>query len=865
MSLEIIKTNLTDRFSAPLEDFYIRRIVFWHDEDKEFIDTIDELELDDVKVIKLTGSNNFAVKKLLTADDLTSNYLVYNPISYEKDEDNWLLDMELYSEVFRADYFSMKMDELHIENSAIMRKAIKVYPKFLENKERRTALRRMGRDYNSPLQLHIDILSVLCGLKEGSSSDMIIAVLSNGLDKESNNCLGRIEKFGNIHAFWELVRKYTGYIYDDSKTLSDFACHLLITALSQTIAETELKGLERYISDSNKAYCYSLVRDWISDERRDDLVDVARMVEAECNLLNRFYKMEMETLAKADVFPLVNEVILSRFFAEINEQVIKVDFILEVGSVRRTASWFDLTENYFDCLYNIAKMKEFQLENIKGFHIVEPKKICNLYTDSAYKMDTYYRHFHLAFSNTLVDTNSMLEDLLKTSADYVEGLYQNWYLKELNDCWSNSVTEDLSNLGYVSEIQKQRGFYNHYVNSSAMKNSKVFVVISDALRYEVALEVKEQLVRSTKGTASIEPMQSIFPSITSFGMAALLPNKEISIQDDDGKVSVWVDGNNTSGRANREKILQQANTKSVAIRYKDLIEMKPTERRDIGTGKEVIYIYHDAIDAIGDKAPTERKVFEACETAIRELSNIVRIITSDMNGTNVLITADHGFLYTYKPLSESQKISKSTFNGKCYEVGRRYAVVNKDTTAEFLTQVAIGGEIKGLDVTAFALKDTTRIKISGGGENYVHGGMSLQEMIVPVITYKNLRATSKHFKETENAEIGLLSENRKISNLIFSLDFFQKTPVGDKITPCMYNVYFTDEEGSHISDTQTIIADRKSTNASERVYRVRFNLKSKTFDRNKIYRLVIANDTDMPIEVEYKIDIAFADDFGFDF
>ncbi len=510
-------------------------------------------------------------------------------------------------------------------------------------------------------------------------------------------------------------------------------------------------------------------------------------------------------------------------------------------------------------------MKEFQLEHIKGFHIVEPKKICNLYTDSAYKMDTYYRHFHLAFSNTLVDTNSMLEDLLKTSADYVEGLYQHWYLKELNDCWTNSVEDDLKALGYVSELQKQRSFYSRYVNSSSMKNSKVFVVISDALRYEVALEVKEQLIRSTKGTASIEAMQSIFPSITSFGMAALLPNKEISIKDEDGSVSVWVDGNSTSGRASREKILQQANPKSVAIRYKDLIEMKPTERRDIGTGKEVIYIYHDAIDAIGDKAPTERKVFEACETAIKELSNIVRIITSDMNGTNVLITADHGFLYTYKPLSESQKISKTTFEGKCYEVGRRYAVVEKSTSAEFLTPIAIGNEIKGLDVAAFAPKDTVRIKKSGGGENYVHGGVSLQEMIVPVITYKNLRTTSKHFKETENVEIALLSENRKISNLIFSLDFFQKSPVGDKIAPCMYNVYFTDDEGTHISDTQTIIADRKSANASERVYRVRFNLKSKTFDRNKIYRLVIANDTDMPIEVEYKIDIAFVDDFGFDF
>ena len=82
--------------------------------------------------------------------------------------------------------------------------------------------------------------------------------------------------------------------------------------------------------------------------------------------------------------------------------------------------------------------------------------------------------------------------------------------------------------------------------------------------------------------------------------------------------------------------------------------------------------------------------------------------------------------------------------------------------------------------------------------------------------------------------------------------------------PCAYTIYMTDDEGVMISDRQTIIADKTSGNASERVFRVRFNLKAGAYDKNKIYRLVIANDTDVPEEVEFHIDIAFADDFGFD-
>lgn len=146
----------------------------------------------------------------------------------------------------------------------------------------------------------------------------------------------------------------------------------------------------------------------------------------------------------------------------------------------------------------------------------------------------------------------------------------------------------------------------------------------------------------------------------------------------------------------------------------------------------------------------------------------------------------------------------------------------------------------------------------------MHGGVSLQELCVPVIVFKNLRTSSKKYVEVSNAELKLLSESRKVSNLLFSLDFFQRQPVGDKVQPCAYTIYMSDDEGVPVSDRQTVIADRTNLNASERVFRVRFNLKAGAYDSKKIYRLVIANDTDVPEEVEFHIDIAFADDFGFD-
>ena len=861
MSIESIQSTLRERFAAPLPEFYQRRIIFWQDEEREFEAMVDQLDLPGVEIIKLTGSNNFEVKKLLLHDDLTSNFLIYNPFAYENSKDNWLRDIELFSEEYRADYISMLMSELNVASGPAMRKTVKLYAKFLDSKDRKGKLQKIGRSYETPIQFHIDVMAVLAGVPGGSAQDIFIAVLSHGLEEESNTPIVSIKKFGNIDAFWQLVRKYTGYIYEEENLLGLFAAHVLLTALSQTMSASVFKGLERFLSESNKAYCYSMVHEWQNREDPSALLELCRSVEQELQLPTRFEKQEIETLLTGDIFPAIHESILKRLYDEISSQVVKTDLILKTVENRRTSGWYSEFSHYYECLYHVARMQNFYQEYVGGFHIVEPKAIWNLYTQQGYQMDRDYRQFHLHFGNTLKDSNAVLEDKLKHAAEYVESLYNNWFLGELTSCWTNAVSDDLASLGYVSEIRRQRDFYAHYIRPLAGKSTRAFVIISDALRYEVASELSETLVRSTKGTAKLESMQAIFPSITKFGMAALLPGRQLSVN---AYMEVLVDGMPTRSTVERQKILCAANPKSVPVPYTDVLNMKRAERRELVSGKDVVYIYHNTIDAIGDKAVTEQKVFEACEDTVQELSNLLRIVVNDMQGTDVFITADHGFLYTYSPLSESDKLSRDAFDGTVFELGRRYGLTAPDTTANYLLPIQLSGLLDGTPVKGYAPQDSTRIKVKGGGENYVHGGISLQEMVVPVIAFKNLRTSSKQFVELSNAQVGLLSESRKITNLIFSLDFFQRQPISDKVQPCTYTVYMSDDEDRVVSDRQTLIADRTSSNASERVFRVRFNLKAGSYDRNKLYRLVITNGMDVPEEIEFHIDIAMADDFGFD-
>lgn len=238
----------------------------------------------------------------------------------------------------------------------------------------------------------------------------------------------------------------------------------------------------------------------------------------------------------------------------------------------------------------------------------------------------------------------------------------------------------------------------------------------------------------------------VFPSITPFGMAALLPHNKLTVgEKTTGGLTVLADGQPTDS-LNRDKVLKATNVNSVALQYKNIIGMKKADRQPLVKGMDVVYIYHDKIDEASHTS--DNSVFPACEDAIEEIKNLVRIIVNEFSGTRIFITADHGFLYTYSPLTEDDKVSKSSWSGKNVEYGRRYCIMEKDATPDFLQPVLfLDGNT---DYSAFAPKENVRIKMSGGGLNFVHGGISLQEMVVPVIDYHYLRTDSKAYQKNRS-------------------------------------------------------------------------------------------------------------------
>lgn len=862
MDLEMIIRDLNKRFAAPLPEFYKRRIIFWYDEDREFEDKLEDIEIANAKLLVLTGTNNFAAKKLLNVDDTTSNYLVYSPITYESLEDDWLLNIELYSEEFRADLISIWMNEMELPATPDFRRLVKVYKKFFGAQPRRVAFTKLNKGITTASQMHLAVMAAICGTTDMQPGSIVQAVIRGGTDMESNEVFQSLISYGAEEPFWALVKQASGYCEGEDASIERMITHILLTATTRTLRIEYLAGLDSFISTPHQAWCYDFVSEWIAEEEKPELTEILRNVEEELNLRKRFQQIPMEDLVRTEVFPCVNECILTQLMTEISNHIINVDVITSTVEKRRTLAWYDEVKCYYEGILQVAKMQAFFLEHSAGFHTVEARKVWKEYTEDYYHMDTYYRQYHLAFGKSLTVGNDHLDDLFKQVTDKVEGLYTHWFLGELGNNWADACADELAQYGRVLEVPQQVDFYGQIKD----EDNRIFVIISDAFRYEVAASLAEQLRRETQSKVALRACAGIFPTVTKFGMAALLPHKELTVEErSSGGLQILADGMSTEA-GNRDKVLKTANRNSVALKYTDIAPMKRAERSALVKGMDVVYIYHDKVDEASHTL--DSMVFPACDDAIEEIKNIVRIIRNEFSGTRVYITADHGFLYTYSPLSEDAKVDKTTPSEQDVEIDRRYLITRKGATPDYLLPV------KFMDdrYDAFAPRASVRIKKKGGGLNFVHGGISLQEMVVPIIEYHYLRNDSKAYQrnkakyDTRPVEVGLLSASRKISNLIFSLNFYQKEAVGDNRSAANYLLYFVDSNGKQISDTAKIIADKTSENGQERTFRCSFNLKSLKYDNRASYYLVIADESglQMPQKEEFQIDIAFAmDEFDF--
>ena len=273
--------------------------------------------------------------------------------------------------------------------------------------------------------------------------------------------------------------------------------------------------------------------------------------------------------------------------------------------------------------------------------------------------------------------------------------------------------------------------------------------------------------------------------------------------------------------------------------------------------QEFVYIYHNQIDARGDKPASENEVFKACEEAIKEIHRLVHILTMYLSAPKFFITADHGFLYKRDKLQEYNKVSYD--REICTYTNKRFLITKQRLRDTGMRSRAMS-YLKNFYVTTPIGTDI--FKVAGGGQNYVHGGSSLQEMLIPVIEV----TTNAKFVAYDYVAVVLTSTNRKVTNLITYFDFIQTEKVTDTMKARSLVAYFRTEDGEKISFDVPIMANSREDAPEKRTFHEKFTLKSREYKYGDKYYLVLADANDeknILQQYEFMIDIAFVDDFGF--
>ena len=849
MDLNQIESTLQKMLDKPLESYEKRRIIFWEDQQEEFNDDWDSVELKDIKFLELTNDNQFSVKHQLEAEDLDSSYLIYSNLDLQS-EDNWLLDMVFYAQTFKASRIDLIMNELQIDST--LRPTMERYAVFFDNKLRYRKFKSYAGVIESEAAIELRMISALCNLDIPSFERAIRTILIESLE-DNNKYIEAIKKFFDINRFWELVGSHYGYTREE-KSLKTLFMHLTISALSFQMDEEDLGLLENFIALSHTGDCYILIDHWMQNQTdASKFEEYARQIEKEIHLQEIIQELPLEKYDNVDIFPIIDQEIILHIANALLKDLEDFDKYLSIIENRRPKYYFEKYETIYDTLFYTIKILEFRKEFDQGLPQGRAEAIFNAYEKSYYRMDNYYRKFYLAY-----DKSEKYEFVNKLQ-EKVEYLYTHWFIGELGANWSQAVRTDLVEDWQLAGVKKQQDFYKEHVSSRIIKGERIFVIISDAMRYEIAIDLVERLNTETIGSTEIEPMLGIVPSITKLGMAALLPYRSLDIASS-GKV--MVDKEPIEGYGARKKFIENKIENSLVYKYSDYMALNKSEKAETFKGLNLIYIYHDAIDGIGDNAATENRVFSAADSSVSELLELINSIRNDLSGTNIYITSDHGFLYQRSPLDESEKIAKEL--DEPVEYSRRYALSNKEQELNGQVRIEVGN-LLGNDnpLQLYIPNGSIRNRIQGSGANFVHGGASLQEIVIPLISFKNKRATQKGVETVKKVNVELTSRTRTITNKLFTLQFFQSEKVKNKNIPRTVNIYMEDDSGNIISNIETIIANKTNDNSEERMFSKQFALESMEFDRNRDYFLVIKDtETDQYMgKIPFKINLGIVNEF----
>ena len=867
--------QITDALDQVFNEEQVR-IVFWNDPDGEFVESLADIELEGVEVLKLDEVGALEAKVRIEQEDPAGRYLLYSPAEEPDYEDDWLLDMRLYGRSFRADRASIILRQLGLAHQHL-RQHLAKRRKFFDNKERLHKLTSLVSPEDSELDLDRKMLAVVAKADQPELFNIVRTLFHSMTEGDAPDLEAsppawtQIERFELDEPFWMMVKSAFGY-GEDSPTLQNLLIRLLVSDYAHHLAK-ELPGPLQHLQlprsgTANAVVCLAQWRDSSSKSSSYDVL--ASEVGTRLHMPDHLRGSEVEELLDVTTFLDVEKRIVQGLLDRVTSTTDAFD-PKAVGSIvdrRQAGHWVssgsvpeaqrNARRAVYKALAVAAQLLHLRNTHEAGFDSPDMTEMYKDYESRLFRFDQLYRHF---CENADVAAGQGW-DMLKPLREEIEACYCNGYLNPIALAWGKFVGEELPGRWAIDDVQNQYRFFAQHVGPwlSEADNRRAFVIISDAMRYEAAEELTGYLNGTYRVEAKLSSQLGVLPSYTALGMASLLPHSKLEYTEEGG---ILADGMPTASLEQRDEILSTRG--GMAVKANLLLAMKKEEGREFIAGKRLVYIYHDEIDARGDKAATEEDTFEAVRKTIREIAELVRYVVNNLNGNYVVITADHGFLFTESAPGTpdrsrlEDKPAGTVIAKKRYLLGYDLPPHEQAWRGDTAVTAEAGGGMR-----FWVPKGNNRFHFTGGAR-FVHGGAMLQEIVVPVIKVKHLKDRGRREKtQSKHVAVQVLGTTHKITAPKYRFNVLQMEPVSERVKAVTLKiaVYEGDEP---VTTIEAVTFDSTSSNLDERQKSVILTLRDRPYDKRTPYRLVL-RDAESGIEqasLDIIIDRAITDDFDF--
>lgn len=781
-----------------------QRIVFWYDTRREFRADFEALSLPGVEKIEL-ANNEFGVKYRVLREQPEQKFLLFRDGPEPEYLANWLLDVQLASgSTFRTDQVALWLAELELGPDTYP--LLESHLAFFEAAKRREKLKALLEPSDSDSTLRKKMLAVCVGSDSPRTDAMLetlLAELASGTDAKWK----LVERSGLQSQFWEQMKRAYGY---DSETpgLQDFVIELFKSCF---LSEVDAGYKPRLTSDAKV-----FIQRWKDSRSHAQAFEI---LSAQCadilQIEDQLQKLEYRTLMSVDEFEAIDRKILSDLVREVTARTVSAQEVEQWVRQRRQGHWFGNYQHVYQAIEHAAQfMQALELTQLEMDSLADG---VHKYTQSWFRLDQRYRKF------IFHARESGQASLLQALSQQVENLYTNNFLSHLNVRWQQFV--DACQVWEAAPVASQARFFERFVQPTLSRKGRVCVLISDAFRYEVGEELQSLIRREDRFDAELSPALSCLPSYTQLGMASLLPHKTLQIVEDSSG-EVVADGICATGTANRARILAQTVAASTAVLAKDVLAMGKEDSRALVRDHDVVYVYHNLIDDTG-KRDTAERVFKAAEDTLDELVRLIKKL-ANANASNIVVTADHGFIYQDHPLQDSDFLTAVPEGDEILYTDRRFVLGRGlRENSSFKTfqpqQLGLAGSLQ-----VQIPKSINRLRLKGSGSRFVHGGATLQEVVIPVISINKKRQS-----DVGKVEVDLIGGGGKtITTGQLAVVLYQTEPVTDKRQPRRLRVGLHALDGEPISDVQELSFDMASDNPREREVAVRFILSRKADNYN---------------------------------